>query len=132
MKVDILTLFPDMFSGPLDESILKRARDKGLLDLKIHCLRDYARDKHRTVDERPFGGGPGMVMRPEPVFEAVESLRSPQSRVVMMAPSGKAFKQAAATQLALCSHLILLCGSYEGFDERIREALVDDVFSIGD
>jgi tRNA (guanine37-N1)-methyltransferase len=132
MKVDVLTLFPDMFSGPLDESILKRARDKGLLDLKIHCLRDYARDKHRTVDERPFGGGPGMVMRPEPVFEAVESLRSPQSRVVMMAPSGKAFKQAEATRLALCSHLILLCGSYEGFDERIREALVDDVFSIGD
>jgi len=132
MRVDIITLFPEMFVGPLNESILKRAQDKGLVDLKIHCLREFTKDRHRTVDDRPFGGGPGMVLKPEPVFDAVESLRQPETKVLMMSPSGKPFKQADAFRLAECPHLVLLCGSYEGFDERIREALVDEVFSIGD
>jgi tRNA (guanine37-N1)-methyltransferase len=132
MRVDIITLFPEMFVGPLNESILKRAQDKGLVDLKIHCLREFTKDRHRTVDDRPFGGGPGMVLKPEPVFDAVESLRQPETKVLMMSPSGKPFKQADAFGLAECPHLVLLCGSYEGFDERIREALVDEVFSIGD
>ena len=104
MKVDILTLFPEMFSGPLDESIVGRARKTGILDLTIHHLRNWAHDRHKTVDDRPFGGGPGMVLKPEPIFEAVESL----------------------------GHVILICGSYEGFDERIREHLADDALSIGD
>jgi len=132
MRVDIITLFPEMFVGPLNESILKRAQTKGLVDLRIHCLRDFTKDRHRTVDDRPFGGGPGMVLKPEPVFDAVESLRQPETRVLMMAPSGRPFKQADAFELAKCPHLVLLCGSYEGFDERIREAIVDDAFSIGD
>jgi len=132
MRVDIITLFPEMFAGPLNESILKRAQDKGLVDLNIHCLRDFAKDRHRTVDDRPFGGGPGMVLKPEPVFDAVESLSTSATKVLMMAPAGKPFRQGDAVRLAESSHLVLLCGSYEGFDERIREALVDEVFSIGD
>lgn len=132
MRVDVLTLFPSMFDGPLDESILKRARQAGLLDLRITDIRDFTHDVHRTVDDRPFGGGPGMVLKPEPVFAAVESVRSDAARVVMLAPVGEPYTQGKARDLAQAEHLVLLCGSYEGFDERIREALVDDVISIGD
>ena len=132
MKVDIISLFPEMFLGPLNESILKRAQDKGLLDLTIHNLRDFTKDRHRVVDDRPFGGGPGMVLKPEPVFDAVESIRTKDASVLMMAPSGKQFQQSDGVRLSKSSHLILLCGSYEGFDERIREALIDETFSIGD
>jgi tRNA (guanine37-N1)-methyltransferase len=132
MKVDIISLFPEMFLGPLNESILKRAQDRGLLDLNIHNLRDFTKDKHRVVDDRPFGGGPGMVLKPEPVFDAVESMRTEGTAVIMMAPSGKQFQQADGVRLSNSQHLILLCGSYEGFDERIREALIDETFSIGD
>ncbi len=132
MRVDVLTLFPSMFDGPLDESIIKRARQAGLLDLHLTDIRDFTHDAHRTVDDRPFGGGPGMVLKPEPVFDAVASVTSPEARVIMLAPNGCRYDQAKARELAQCQHLVLLCGSYEGFDERIREALVQDVISIGD
>lgn len=132
MKIDIVTLFPEMFDGPLDHSILGRARRRGLVDVSVHNLRDYARDKHRLVDDKPFGGGPGMVLKPEPMFEAVEALRGEGARVLMMAPAGRPFTQAFARELSRESHLLMLSGSYEGFDERIRESLVDDELSIGD
>src|SRR3974390_1408623 len=132
MKIDVLTLFPAMFAGPLDESIIKRAREAGLLDLEIHNLRDYAHDRHRTVDDRPFGGGPGMLLKPEPIFEAVESLANERTRVVLFSPSGRPFSQAIAAELAVFEHLLLVSGHYEGFDERVREQLADDELSIGD
>src|SRR5215471_15277228 len=132
MKIDVLTLFPAMFAGPLDESIIKRARDAGLLDLKIHQLRDYTHDRHKTVDDRPFGGGPGMLLKPEPVFEAVEGLKRERTRVILLSPSGRKFDQAIARELSQQEHLLLVCGSYEGFDERIRANLADDELSIGD
>ena len=132
MKIDVLTLFPAMFAGPLDESIVKRARESGLLDLKIHQLRDWAHDRHKTVDDRPFGGGPGMLLKVEPLFEAIESLQREKSRVILLSPSGRKFDQAIARELAQQEDLILVCGSYEGFDERVREALADDELSIGD
>jgi tRNA (guanine37-N1)-methyltransferase len=132
MRIDVLTLFPAMFTGPLDESIIKRARDAGLLHLHLHQLRDWAHDRHKTVDDRPFGGGPGMLLKPEPIFEAVESLKRDTTRVVLMSPAGRQFNQAIARELARCGHLLLVTGHYEGFDERIREALADDELSIGD
>ena len=132
MKIDVLTLFPAMFAGPLDESIIKRARQKGLLDLKIHDLRDWTHDRHRTVDDRPFGGGPGMLMKPEPLFEAVESLRREKTRVILFSPSGRKFDQTIARELAQQEDLLFITGHYEGFDERVREALVDDALSVGD
>lgn len=121
-----------MFAGPLDESIVKRARTKGLLDLTIVNLRDYTHDRHKTVDDRPFGGGPGMVLKPEPIFEAVESLADDGTRVLLMSPSGRKFDQALARELAQEKHLLLISGSYEGVDERVIETLVDDEVSIGD
>lgn len=132
MKIDVLTLFPAMFAGPLDESIVKRARQSGLLDLKIHNLRDYAHDRHKTVDDRPFGGGPGMLLKPEPLFEAVEALAREKTRVVLLSPAGRTFNQAIARELAQVDHLLLISGHYEGFDERVREHLADDELSIGD
>lgn len=132
MKIDVLTLFPAMFAGPLDESIIKRAREAGRLDLAIHNLRDYAHDRHKTVDDRPFGGGPGMLLKPEPIFEAVEDLARENTHVVLMSPSGRAFSQAIAQELATREHLLLVSGHYEGFDERVREQLADDELSIGD
>lgn len=132
MKIDVLTLFPAMFAGPLDESIVKRARRGGHLDLTIHNLRDYAHDRHKTVDDRPFGGGPGMLLKPEPIFEAVEALGRERTRVILLSPSGRTFNQAIARELALCDDLLLVSGHYEGFDERVREQLADDELSIGD
>jgi len=132
MKIDVLTLFPAMFAGPLDESIIKRARQAGLLELQLHQLRDWTHDRHKTVDDRPFGGGPGMLLKPEPIFEAVESLRREKTRVVLMAPAGRRFDQAIARELAQQEHLLIVTGHYEGFDERIREGLADDELSIGD
>lgn len=132
MKIDVLTLFPAMFAGPLDESIIKRAREAGLLDLKIHQLRDYTHDRHKTVDDRPFGGGPGMLLKPEPIFEAVESIAREKTRVILMSPTGRPFSQAIARELAQQNDLLLVTGHYEGFDERIREELADDELSIGD
>lgn len=135
MKIDVLTLFPAMFTGPLDESIIQRARTAGILDLRIHNLREWTHDRHRTVDDSPYGGGPGMVLKPEPLFEAVEALRAergPELRVILTGPSGRPFTQAVARELAELPSLLLICGSYEGYDERVREHLVDDELSIGD
>lgn len=132
MKIDVLTLFPGMFAGPLDESIVRRARDRGQLELAIHDLRNFTHDRHRTVDDKPFGGGPGMLLKPEPVFEAVESLRRENSRIILLAPTGRKLNQQIARELAGLESLMLVCGAYEGFDERIREHLADDEISIGD
>jgi tRNA (guanine37-N1)-methyltransferase len=130
--IHILTLFPGMFVGPLDESIVKRARDSGALDLRVIDIREFATDRHRTVDDTPYGGGPGMVMKPGPLFAAVEAVRGPDSRVVLLSPQGPVFKQEVAAELSKLSHLVLVCGHYEGVDERVREHLVDDELSIGD
>jgi len=132
MKIDVLTLFPGMFVGPLDESIIKRARERGILQLGIHDLRNWTHDRHKTVDDRPFGGGPGMVLKPEPLFEAAESLAGPKTRVILMGPSGRKFTQEIARELAGYEHLLLIAGSYEGFDDRVRQGLAHDELSIGD
>ena len=134
MKFDILTIIPELLRGPLDESILKRAQEKKLVEICVRNLRDWTHDKHRTTDDRPFGGGPGMVMKPEPIFEAVEELKrgSPVAWVVMLTPQGRRFDQQAARELAARKHVIMICGHYEGVDERVREALVDEEISIGD
>ena len=131
MKIDVLTLFPEMFVGPLDFSMVKRARDAGILDLRVVNLRDYTHDRHKTVDDKPFGGGPGMLLKPEPIFEAVESLADATTRVVMLTPAGRKFDQGIAREMAQQKHLLFLCGAYEGFDERIR-TLAQDEISIGD
>ena len=132
MKIDVLTIYPGMFPGPLDESIVKRARESGKLQLGFSDLRDYTHDRHRTVDDRPFGGGPGMLMKPEPLFEAVDNLRGKKTRVILTSPVGRPFRQEIAKQMSNEDHLILVCGSFEGFDERVREHLADDEISIGD
>lgn len=132
MKIDVLTLFPEMFAGPLDASIVGRARQAGLLDLRVRNLRDYTHDRHQTVDDRPFGGGPGMVLKPEPLFEAVEDLAGEETHVVLTSPAGKIFNQQAARELAAKTHLLIICGSYEGVDERVCRSLVDEEASIGD
>jgi tRNA (guanine37-N1)-methyltransferase len=131
MKIDVLTPFPEMFSA-LDVSIMKRAQKKGVVELKVVNLRDYTHDNYKTVDDRPFGGGPGMVLKPEPIFEGVEALRGEKTRVIQMTPVGQKFDQAAARRLAQEQHLLFICGAYEGTDERVREALVDEELSIGD
>ena len=131
MKVDVLTLFPAMFAGPLDESIISRARESGRLELAIHDLRDWTHDRHRTVDDEPYGGGPGMVLKPEPIFEAIEALTNDTTQVVMLTPQGEPFGQPKARALSAHGHLLLLCGSYEGFDERIRTRVHHEI-SIGD
>lgn len=135
MQIDILTLFPEMFEGPFSVSIIKRAREKGLININTINIRDFAHDKHRIVDDYPFGGGAGMVMKPEPVFEAVdyakkESQGSP--RVILLCPQGRVFDQETAKRLANENSLIFICGHYEGIDERVRETLVDEEISIGD
>jgi tRNA (guanine37-N1)-methyltransferase len=132
VKVDLLTLFPEMFVGPLDVSIVGRARAAGLLDLQVHNLRNWTHDRHRTVDDKPFGGGAGMVLKPEPIFEAVESLADDRTRVILTTPVGRPFQQAIARDLAQQEHLLFICPSYEGVDERVCESLVDDEISIGD
>jgi len=132
MKIDVLTLFPGMFAGPLDESIIKRAREKGILDLRVHNLRDWTHDRHKTVDDRPFGGGPGMVLKPEPLFEAAGALAGAGTRIILLSPSGRKFTQVVARELAGLEHLLLITGSYEGFDERVRQHLAHDELSIGD
>jgi tRNA (guanine37-N1)-methyltransferase len=132
VKIDVLTLFPAMFAGPLDESIIKRAREAGLLELQLHQLRDWAHDKHKTVDDRPFGGGPGMLLKPDPIFEAVDSLATEETKVILLSPAGRMFNQSVARELATEKHLLLVTGHYEGFDERVREHLADDELSIGD
>ena len=131
MKVDVLTLFPAMFAGPLDESILRRARENGRLEMALHDLRDWTHDRHRTVDGTPYGSGPGMVLKPEPIFEAIDELANDTTQVVMLTPQGEPFRQVTARRLSAHEHLLLLCGSYEGFDERIRTRVHHEI-SIGD
>jgi tRNA (guanine37-N1)-methyltransferase len=132
MKIDVLTLFPEMFSGPMDASIIQRARQTGLLDLRVHNLRDYTHDNYKTVDDRPFGGGPGMVLKCEPVFEALEALAGARTRVVLLSPAGRLFRQSVARELAACPALLFICAAYEGVDERVCQEWVDDELSIGD
>ena len=131
MKIDILTLFPNMFDGFLNESIIKRAREKNLVTINVHNIRDYTTYKNNQVDDYGFGGGAGMVLMCEPIFNAVESLRESDTEVIMLTPSGKNFNQQLAYEFSKAKHLILLCGHYEGFDERIK-TIVDMELSIGD
>ena len=134
MRVDILTLFPGIFSGPLDQSILAKARDAGLLVVEIHDLREFAEGKHRVTDEPPFGGGGGMVMKPEPIFAGVESLkrRFGPGKVVLLSPQGENLTSVLARRLSAEEHMILVCGRYEGVDQRVADHLVDLEVSIGD
>ena len=132
MRIDIVTLFPEVALAPLSDSIIQRARAAGLVEVMGHQLRDWSEDKHRRVDEAPCGGGQGMVLRPEPLFAAVEALKGSKTRVILMTPQGRPFKQAVARELAAEEHLLILCGHYEGVDQRVIEALVDDEISIGD
>ncbi len=149
MKIDIITLFPEICRAPLNESMMKRAQEKGIVDLRIHNLRDWTTDKHHIVDDAPFGGGQGMVMKPEPIFAAAEELRTKKkktsnaqrptsnaqlesSKVVLMSPTGRRFCQKMGAELARESHLIITCGHYEGVDHRVIEHLVDLEISIGD
>jgi len=132
LLIDVITVFPGMLRGFLEESMLKRAVAMGAVIFRTIDLRDFAHDARRTADDRPFGGGPGMIMKPELWIEAIEALRTPGTRVILMTPSGKTFRQAEARRLAQEKHLILVCGHYEGIDERVRDALVTDELSIGD
>jgi len=135
MRFDVFTLFPAMFAGPFDHSIIKRARDAGLVEIHIHDIRDYAAGKHKITDDMAYGGGGGMVMKPEPIFAAVESILGdalPTTPVILMSPSGRTFTQAIAKALAQHPRLALICGHYEGVDERVREHLCTDALSIGD
>jgi tRNA (guanine37-N1)-methyltransferase len=146
MRIDIVTLFPEICRAPLNESIMKRAQEKRIVDVQIHNLRDWTTDKHHVVDDAPFGGGQGMVMKPEPIFAAIEELRQQTSnaqrptsnvqlktpKVILMSPTGRRFNQQMAAQLSQESHLIIVCGHYEGVDHRVIEHLIDMEISIGD
>lgn len=134
MKIEVFTLFPEVFPAYLDSSIVKRARDAGLLNVLLHNIRDYAKDKHRVTDDEPYGGGGGMVMKPEPIFSAVESVLGapPSVPVILLSPQGRTFNQSIARELSGVEHFSLLCGRYEGVDERVRQHLVDDEISVGD
>lgn len=134
MQFDVFTLLPEVFPPYLDSSILKRARERNLVDVRLHNIRDYARDKHRTTDDIPYGGGGGMVMKTEPIFEAVESVlgAAPKIPIILLTPQGRVFNQALAQELSQHAHLALICGRYEGVDERIRRHLVNDEISVGD
>lgn len=132
LRIDVITIFPAMPAGFLGESMLKRAADMGAVRCQTVNLRDFTSDRHQTVDDRPYGGGPGMILKAEPLFKAVESLRTPGARVILPSPQGRRFDQAAARELAGAAHLIFVCGHYEGVDERVGEALVTDEISIGD
>jgi tRNA (guanine37-N1)-methyltransferase len=130
----VLTIFPEFFEGPFAHGVVKRARDAGLVEIRIHNLRDWTSDRHKTVDDRPFGGGEGMVLKPEPVFQAVESIwpeRRPDQKVVLLSAQGRLFDQSVANRLSRESGLLLICGRYEGVDERVAAHLADDEISIG-
>lgn len=132
MKISVLTLFPDIVKGPLSQSILKRAQDKQIAEFEIVNIRDYADNKHKTVDDVPYGGGPGMVMKAEPVYKAVHSVLKPESRLIIMSPAGKRFNQKMAKMLSKEQHLVFICGHYEGIDERVMQLLNPLMISIGD
>lgn len=132
MRIDVVTLFPDFFEVPLRTSLLGRGIEGGLLQVETHDLRQWGLGRHRTVDDQPYGGGAGMVMRPEPLFDAVDQLRSPGARVILLSPRGQLLKQRKVESLASLDHVILLCGRYEGVDERVATGLADEELSIGD
>jgi tRNA (guanine37-N1)-methyltransferase len=136
MRIDIITIFPKMFKAVLNESIIRRAQNKGKVEIYMHNLRNYSCDKHKKVDDRPFGGGSGMVMRPQPIFRAVEDIKAKvktkKAKVILLCPQGEKLNQKVAKRLAKYKHLILICGHYEGIDERVRQYLVDEEISIGD
>ena len=135
MRFHVLTIFPEFFAGPFEHGVVGRARQSGAIDIRVHNLRDWTFDRHKTVDDRPFGGGEGMVLKPEPVFLAVESIwpeRRPEQRVVLLSAQGRLFDQAAARRLAGYAEVLLICGRYEGVDERVAEHLADEEISIGD
>jgi len=136
MRIDILCLFPEAFVSPFDCSIIKRARQQGLVDIVVHNIRDYTHDRHRTVDDYSYGGGPGMVLKPEPIFEAVEAVKEQTSYngtpIILLTPQGKPFTHQVAQRLALHPNIMLICGHYEGVDERVHEHLVTEEISIGD
>lgn len=131
MKIDILTLFPQMFEGVLGQSMIMRARTKNLVEIKIHDLRNWAVDAHKTVDDRPYGGGPGMVLMVEPVDKALSDLKSKHSHILLTTPKGKVFNQSKAKALSKQKHLIIIAGHYEGYDQRIRDHLIDEEISLG-
>ena len=132
MRIDVLTLFPAMFSGPMNLSMMWKAQDRQLLDLHIHDIRDYAMDKHRKVDDTPYGGGGGMVMRADVLVTAVESLAMPGTPVILMSPQGRVFSHEIAVELAAHERIMLVCGHYEGLDDRVRQLVISDEISIGD
>lgn len=132
LRVDVMTLFPGIFDGPLRESLLGRAIQSGLVQVRIHDIREHTHNKHRQADDYGFGGGPGMVMKPEPIFEAVESLGTGPKRVILLSPAGRTFDQAMARELAAEPWLVLICGRYEGVDERVVEGLPAEEVSVGD
>lgn len=132
MKIDILSLFPDYFKGPFDESIIGQARKKGIIEINLTDIRDFADNRNRRVDDRPYGGGPGMVLMPQPVASAIRKVRSPKAHVVYLSPQGSLLTAAKCRQLADYEHLVLLCGHYEGIDERVLNSDVDEEISIGD
>jgi tRNA (guanine37-N1)-methyltransferase len=133
LRFDIITIFPEIFSSVLNESMMKRAQEKKKVVFKVHDLRDYTKDSHRKVDDRPFGGGPGMVMTPQPLVDAVKKIKGRRkAKVIYMCPGGEVFKQKKAKALAQEKNIILICGHYEGIDERVREMVVDESLSIGD
>jgi tRNA (guanine37-N1)-methyltransferase len=132
VRIDLVTIFPELIRGPLRESLLGKAIEAGIVTVEVHDLRGFTSDPHRTVDDAPFGGGPGMVMKPEPLFRAVESLDPDRGRVLAMSPAGRRLEQALVRELAVEPHLTILCGRYEGFDERVIEGLPAEEVSIGD
>jgi tRNA (guanine37-N1)-methyltransferase len=134
MRIDIITAFPKMFQGPLSESMLKKAQERNVVEIKVHDLRDNAHDKHKTVDDSPYGGGAGMVLKPEPVFECVEGLIAERAydEVILLTADGNTFNQAAANDLSMKQNLIVVCGHYKGVDERVRERLITKEISVGD
>ena len=132
MVFHVLTIFPEFFRGPFEYGVVARAKEAGIIEVRLHNLRDWTEDRHKTVDDRPFGGGPGMLLKPEPLFEAIESLKREKTRVILLSPAGRKFDQAIARELAQSEDLLLVTGHYEGFDGRVREKLTDDELSIGD
>ena len=132
MRIDILTLFPEMFAGPFDASIVRRAAERGIVEINVRNLREWTHDRHRTADDTPFGGGPGMVIKAAPIFEAVEELRTPGVEIVLLTPNGALLTQPVVQELAAANHLILICGHYEGVDERVADHLATRLVSIGD
>lgn len=132
MKFDIVTIFPEFFDGPFRLGVVGKAIETGIVDVQVHNLRDWTHDRHKTVDDRPFGGGEGMVMKCEPLFAAVEEIRSPEQKVILLSAQGRKFDQATARRLSQTDSCLLICGRYEGVDERVAEHLIDEELSIGD